>query len=123
MGKYENFGDFIAKKRQGGKITMRKMAELLGCSAPFLSDVEKGRRNPFDMERMQKFASILSLSEEDKNEMYDLAGKERDSIAPDLPDYIKERDYVTCALRTARDMEAGRQEWMQFVEELKRRKR
>lgn len=54
--------------------------------------------------------------------MLDLAGKQRNSVAPDLPDYIMRRDYVAAALRTARDLGAGEKEWAAFVEELKRRK-
>ena len=54
--------------------------------------------------------------------MFDLAGEKRDDVAPDLPDYIKERDYVSAALRTARDLDAGEEEWLEFVKELKRRK-
>lgn len=49
MNAYANFGEFIKIKREEKQITLRKMAELLKCSAPFLSDVEKDRRNPFDM--------------------------------------------------------------------------
>ncbi len=33
-----------------------------------------------------------------------------------------ERDYVSSALRTARDLNASEEEWMAFVEELKKRK-
>lgn len=49
---YANFGEFISKKRVEKKITLRKMADMLGVSAPFLTDVEKDRRNPFDMEKL-----------------------------------------------------------------------
>ena len=54
--------------------------------------------------------------------MFDLAGKKRNSVAPDLPEYIMERDYVSAALRTARDLDASEQEWLNFVEDLKKRK-
>ena len=40
---YANFGEFISKKRVEKKITLRKMADMLGVSAPFLTDVEKGQ--------------------------------------------------------------------------------
>ena len=98
------------------------MAELLKCSAPFLSDVEKDRRNPFDMDKLELLGQILGLDSEDYALMLDLAGKKRNSVAPDLPDYIMQRDYVSAALRTARDLDAGEQEWLRFVEELKKRK-
>ncbi len=48
---YANFGKFISTKRIEKKITLRKMAEMLEVSAPFLTDVEKDRRNPFDIEK------------------------------------------------------------------------
>ncbi len=117
-----NFGDFIARKREERQITLREMARRLEVSAPFLSDVEKDRRNPFDNDRLEKVAGILEMDKQDVELMYDLAGKRRNSVAPDLPDYIMERDYVSAALRTARDLDAGEKEWLQFVEELKRRK-
>lgn len=119
---YANFGEFINKKRVEKKITLRKMADMLGVSAPFLTDVEKDRRNPFDMEKLTLLAQILDLTPEDNEIMYNLAGKKRNSVAPDLPEYIMERDYVSAALRTARDLDAGEEEWMKFVEDLKKRK-
>lgn len=119
---YANFGEFISKKRIEKKITIRKMAEMLNVSAPFLTDVEKDRRNPFDMEKLTQLASILNLSKEENALMLDLAGKKRNAVAPDLPEYIMGRDYVSAALRTARDLDAGEEEWNQFVEELKKRK-
>lgn len=85
---YANFGEFISKKRIEKKITIRKMAEMLNVSAPFLTDVEKDRRNPFDMENLTQLASILNLSKEENALMLDLAGKKRNAVAPDLPEYI-----------------------------------
>lgn len=119
---YSNFGDFIANKRENKQITLREMARRLEVSAPFLSDVEKDRRNPFDSDRLEKVAGILEMDKQEVELMYNLAGKRRNSVAPDLPDYIMERDYVSAALRTARDLDAGEKEWLQFVEELKKRK-
>ena len=108
---YANFGDFISRKRIEKKITIRKMADMLGVSAPFLTDVEKDRRNPFDIEKLNQLAHILELTKEEKNEMLNLAGKKRKAVAPDLPEYIMQRDYVSAALRTARDLDAGEEEW------------
>ena len=119
---YSNFREFINKNRVEKKITLRKMADMLGVSAPFLTDVEKDRRNPFDMEKLTQLAKILNLSKEENAQMLDLAGKKRNAVAPDLPEYIMERDYVSAALRTARDLDAGEEEWNRFVEELRKRK-
>lgn len=72
---YTNFGKFISQKRVEKKITLRKMAEMLNVSAPFLTDVEKDRRNPFDMDKLVRLAQILELNEEDNALMLNLAGK------------------------------------------------
>lgn len=117
-----NFGEFLQRKREEKQITLRKMAELLGFSAPFLSDVEKDRRNPPELAKLEQIAEILGLDDNEKQTLFNLAGKKRDSVAPDLPDYIMKRDYVAAALRTARDLDAGEEEWLQFVKELKERK-
>lgn len=117
-----NFGEFLQRKREEKQITLRRMAELLGFSAPFLSDVEKDRRNPPELAKLEQIADILGLSYEEKETMFNLAGKKRDSVAPDLPEYIMSRDYVAAALRTARDLDVGEEEWLRFVEELRQRK-
>lgn len=103
-------------------MPLRRLAEALQFSAPFLSDVEKDRRNPPDIDKLDEIARVLQLSEDEKTEMLDLAGKKRNSVAPDLPAYIMPRDYVAMALRTARDLDAGEEEWQQFVDDLKKRK-
>ncbi len=116
------FGEFLQRKREESRITLRKLAELLNYSAPFLSDVEKGRRNPPELLKLEQIADILGLSAEDRDAMFDLAGRKRDSVAPDLPDYIMSRGYVATALRTARDLDAGEEEWQRFIQELQERK-
>lgn len=120
--KNASFGEFLQEKRKENELTLRALAEKLGWSAPYLTDIEKGRRNPPDLEKLNMLSDIFHLSEEEKMEMMELAGKKRESIAPDLPEYIIERDYVAAALRTARDLNAGRDEWEEFVRELKQRK-
>ena len=120
---YQNFGEFLQRKRTEKQITLRKMAEMIGITAHYLTDIEKDRRNPPEMEKLELISRILMLNDEDKTTMYDLAGKKRNSVAPDLPDYIMEHDYVSAALRTARDLDASEADWLKFVEELKQRKR
>ena len=122
MAQYKNFGEFLQKKREEKKITLRKMAEMLDITAPYLSDIEKDRRNPPDMDKLEQISTILLLSEDDRTLMFDLAGKKRNSVAPDLPEYIMGHEYVAAALSTARDLDADEADWLKFVEELRNRK-
>ena len=119
---YQNFGEFIQRKRVEKQIPLRKTAENIGIAAPYLSDIEKDRRNPPEMDKLELISQVLLLSEDEKSIMLDLAGRKRNSVAPDLPSYIMERDYVSAALRTARDLDAGEEEWMKLVAELNKRK-
>ena len=119
---YKNFGEFIKDKRIRARLTVREFADRLGVSAPYVTDVEKDRRNPFNNESLQKIIGILDLNKDEKEEMYDLAGSRRNEVAPDLPEYIMKNDFVSAALRTARDLDAGEEDWQRFVDELKRRK-
>lgn len=116
------FGGFLAQKREERDISLRELARQLEISASFLSDVENNRKPPLTADRLEKVASIMLLSAEEKTKMYNLAGKQRNTVPPDLPEYIIERDYVSAALRTARDLGAGEEEWKRFIEDLKRRK-
>lgn len=115
---YLNFGDFIARKRQEKKITLREMARLLQITAPYLSDVEKDRRNPFDLDKLFHLSSILDLSEEEKDLMMDLAGKKRHGVGIDLYSYIEHDPTISLALRTARNTKAGSQAWLDFIKRL-----
>ena len=119
---YQNFGEFVQEKREEKQITLRKFADTIGFSAPFWSDVEKDRRNPPEIDKLHLIAQTLNLTESENAIMLDLAGKKRNSVAPDLPDYNMERGYVAAALRTARDLDAGEKEWNEFIEELRKRK-
>lgn len=118
---YANFGEFLTAKREERDLTLREMARQMGVSAPFLSDVEKNRSAPLTKERLDKVAEILHFDTDEKTAMYDLVGRQRNTVAPDLPEYIIGRDYVAAALRTARDLNVGEAEWLRFVEELKKR--
>lgn len=122
METIKTFGEFVVAKRIEREISLRKMAELMDVSAPFWSDVEKGRKKPPKLEKLEQLTNILHLTEEDKTLMFDLAGKERDAVAPDIPAYIMENDYVAAALRTVRDLGASEEDWDKFVEDLKKRK-
>lgn len=119
---YKNFGDFLHRKRIEKGVSYRDLAAVLGVSAPYISDIEKDRRNAPAMDKLEKLAAHFMLSAEEKTIMFDLAGEKKSEVAPDIPGYIKDHDYVVSALRTARDLGASEKDWQDFVDELKRRK-
>lgn len=111
------FGEYIAKKRTDLGITLRGMADRLEITPAYLSDIEKGRRNPPDKPLLEKIAAKLMITGDAKDRMFDLAGKGRNEVAPDLPDYIMESDVVRAALRTAKGV-ATENDWQEFIKKL-----
>lgn len=111
------FGEYIAKRRNSLGITLRGMADRLEITAVYLSDIEKGRRNPPEKLLLDKMAVELKITGPEKDKLYDLAGRGRKEVAPDLPDYIMESEIVRAALRTAKDV-ATEDDWKQFIHKL-----
>ena len=96
------FGEFVAAKRKEKDHSLRKMAELLEFSPAYWSDIEKGRRNPPSLSKVEEIARLLGLSQEETEALIDMASEDRDEIPMDLPDYIKDSNLARTALRKAR---------------------
>ncbi len=57
-------GEKIRELREKGDMSLRELAKTIGVSAPFLSDVELGRRHPSD-ELMVALAKALGTTREE----------------------------------------------------------
>ncbi|MFP3153390.1 helix-turn-helix transcriptional regulator [Lachnospiraceae bacterium ZAX-1] len=119
------FGQYIDQKRRGKgvggtDIMLKDIANAMGFTATYLSDIIKGRRNPPEMKILEKIAEVLCLDETERTELLDLAGRERDEAAPDLPEYIMDESlpHVRIALRRANSKNLGDDFWRKVVEEM-----
>lgn len=121
MVKQQTFGEFIAQKRKEKRISLRKMANQLSCSAVYLSDVEKGKRNPPDRNRLQILISVLELSQEEKRLFFDLVGTTRGIVAPDIADYLIAKPYMNKILRQAIELHATQEDWQMFLSGLEQK--
>ena len=109
------FGAFIAQKRLEKDVKLRPIAEKLGVSVTYLSDIIKGRRNPPDIDGLEALAKVLNLSEGEREEMLDLAGRERKQVSPDLREYIMDEALPNArvALRRAKSQGLGDDFWQE----------
>jgi len=119
------FGKYIDDKRrgrgEGGEdIKLKDIAEAMGITASYLSDIIKGRRNPPEMQIIEKIAAVLKLTSDEKEELLDLAGRDRDGAAPDLPEYLMSNKipHVRKALRRASEKKIGDDFWKKVVEDI-----
>ena len=112
---YNTLGEMLRQKRKELGVGHRKMAAMVGIPPTVLFETETGLRYPPDLAHLGRWADLMGLSKKEKHLMFDLAGKRRGKIAPDLPDYIKPRQYVIDALRIARDVGATKKDWGKFA--------
>ena len=84
-------GDFIRSQRERSAISMRKLAERAGISNPYLSQIERGLRNP-SAEILKSIARALSISAET---LYERAGWLERSDSPEVEDAIRDDHRLT----------------------------
>jgi len=125
MGDDNTFGAFIRKRRMelDPNISLRKMATLLNLSPVHMSNIETGREAAPKKNVLDNLAKQLKLTKQEQELMYDLAAKSKNytAVPSDLPEYISTHEYAKIALRVAKDVDATDEEWMEFIEKLKKR--
>ena len=77
-------------------------------------------------ERLESLTTYLHLTKEQREILYNKAAEARGHryiiVPQDFSGCIVDREYVVAALRTAQSLDAGQEDWQQFVDDLKRRK-
>ena len=121
------FGEYIRKKRQCDprEITQSDVAKQIGISLSYLSDIELGKRNPFDTEAIEKFCVYLDLSDVEKALMFDLAAKEKSAVPADIEDVLMHEEIGTMARFALRESKAGNvteDDWKRFIREIEAKK-
>ena len=98
----KKLGDVIRELREKHDLSLRELARSIEISAPFMSDIELGRRYPSD-DVLEKIAKKLKVSVEDLKQ-YD----HRDSVA-ELKRIVENNPKLGFAFRTAvEEMKEGK---------------
>ncbi|MGD0383657.1 MAG: transcriptional regulator [Thermoguttaceae bacterium] len=85
MNKKKLFGETLRHLRRAKEMTLADIADTIRCSIVFISDVERGRRNPPSPEKIRKI--LVKMGEENKlPEMLILAARSRQSIEISVKD-------------------------------------
>lgn len=116
MAESETFGTFLEQHRKDQDLTMRRFADMIGVTAPYLSDIEKGRRAAPDA-KLENIADVLHLNREEREKMYDLAALTRENqVSTDLSGYIMETDMARVALRRAKERNLSQRQWADILD-------
>ena len=123
----ERFGDFIKRIRTSfiPKMTLKQLSEKLNIPLTLLSDIENNRKKPFDKEKIELFASIFKLSENDKAMAFDLAGRERNEIPQDISEkmmYSEGGDLARKALRISNGKKQNVELWKELIQKIEQNK-
>ncbi|MGB2845099.1 MAG: helix-turn-helix domain-containing protein [Candidatus Aminicenantaceae bacterium] len=97
MSSTNTFGSHIKTLRTARNIGQRELARAIGISPSYLNDIENNKRAAPSKEIIKKFAAILEANLEN---LYDLAGKSKNNIPPDIPDIIKKNKEIPSLIRT-----------------------
>lgn len=116
MDECVEFGEFVADRRKQHGYTMRRFADMIGVTAPYLSDIEKGRRAAPDG-KLEEIAAVLRLSRVERERMFDLAALTRDNqVSADLTGYIMDTDLARVALRRAKERDLSESQWRSIID-------
>ena len=94
-----DFGEYLEEKRKSKNYTLRLFARRVNISYTYLADIEKGRSKAFKFEILNKIVEVLQLDEKETDMFYDLAGKSRNTIPPDIEEYLKENQEIIEEIR------------------------
>jgi transcriptional regulator with XRE-family HTH domain len=105
-------GEFIRRQRELQELSMRQLADLVGISNPYLSQIERGLRDPSE-KVLDAIAQNLELSAE---ALYEHGGRRPDGDADEV-----DESPVVAAIRadpklTARQRQALLEIYDAFVE-------
>ncbi len=114
------FGEFIREKRSEKQLTLRGFAKLVDISPVYASNIEKGDRTAPSYEILMNIARVLTLKDNEREIMFDLAAQSKHSnaIAADLVGYVSNCDTAYQVLRKANRCNANDSDWNYFLEYL-----
>jgi transcriptional regulator with XRE-family HTH domain len=93
-------GEIIRRQRELSAMSMRQFSELVGISNPYLSQIERGLREPSE----RVLESIATALRTTSNALYEQAGigvDEPEVDGPSVPDAVKADPRLNAAQRRA----------------------
>lgn len=77
------FGRYLRELRESTGKRIKDLAQEMGWTTVYISDIELGRRNPPSPAKIRQIASVLGV---DPRELLNLADKEKKQVVLDLDD-------------------------------------
>lgn len=120
MSSKTDFGKFISEHKRKHSMKGKELAQKLGISTAYLSQLEHGTRVCPDTKLLKKLVVVLELNMEETAVLYDLYTKASGKLCPDIAEYVMSNDIVQEALRCADYAGATNKDWERFIKFLRR---
>jgi transcriptional regulator with XRE-family HTH domain len=105
------FGKQLRDRRKAKGMTIKALAEAIGCSAVYVSEVERGTRPPFQRARVEAACKALGLFAHTARSLLVTAARDRvnDDDAETLTDwaFLQGMDSALGEVRVAESLEAA----------------
>ncbi len=115
MISHTDFGQFISEQKRKHSLQSKELAEMLGISMGYLSQLEHGKRVCPDQELLKKMIEVFNLNEEERCIIFDLYEKASGNLSPDIVEYVHSKEVVKRALRVAKAVNATDSDWEMFI--------
>jgi len=96
----KKFGPYIRELRIKRGFGQRELAVKIGIAASYLNDIEKEKRAAPKTSVIKKLSILL---EANNNDLNDLAGISKKSVAPDIGEFIESNPRIISLIRTIKD--------------------
>lgn len=113
----KRFGERLRELREESRKRLKDLAEVMGWSTVYVSDIELGRRNPPAPEHIRKMGNFFGVS---PKELLDLADREMQRVELDLNEENPSRTEM--ALMLARSWDGLSEEEVSQIKEILDRK-
>ncbi len=116
------FGGYLRAVRTAkasGKLSIRELAKRVNKTPTYISDIEKGNNKPPNEDLLSDIIIALELGENTdsiKNNLFDLAARERGCVPSDIAKFIIENPEITTAIRLAKADDKKKQQLLQILE-------
>jgi len=82
------FGKFIRDRRNEVGLTLEELSKAIGVSVPYLSEIEKGGRKPFAINKDDAYVRLATALKMDRGQIEEAALLERG----ELPEKVADSD-------------------------------
>ena len=125
MSENNLFGAFLRDKRNQKGLTLRELAQKIGVSHSYLSNVEKGKKLPPNNKVLLEIANVLTLDTESRRLLFDIAAETKElnrndySVPADISKYLHDTEVAKSFIREADKQGYSNEFWNMLLQQIK----